>query len=196
MAKSEDSPKCTRRRVWQFVVGSLVVVVVLALWPLKGYRIDEKKFVDALGSPYIGARHASTRKQDGKPVRFDIYCPKTGGQARESFWSAAGDDLDAEVFHVPVYQAIAFAMDDDYLEAWAICFQRSNFIGSIIVPHHDLPLGKTDGHLARECLDVVLEGIEREIPGVTTFYNPPARQLWIDRVRPVLWKHFPKAFAP
>ncbi len=195
MENPGDSPNATGRRVRAFVITGLVALVVVGIWPLKGYRIDEIKFVDALASPYVGARHASSRTEDGKPGRFEFFCAKTALQAREAF-DGDTEEPTPVVFGIREHDAVAYDCVDDYFDAYVLVFRKSNVTGSVMLPFKDVPPGKDTAQLAHECLTAILDGIDREIPGVTPFYNPPARQLWIDRVRPFLDKHFPKKPGP
>ena len=213
MANPGDSPQATRRRVWRFVCGSLFVVAVVGLWPIKGYKIDKDRFLTSLGPPYFGGSYHNGFPKD----------PPDDGRAVGGIWSVWTPMDCRDVFELQRREA---SLGTAYLErsgngltyfegidsnalSWSLTDRedsKDSFVG--FVWHHrnvvvratiafgDRPLGRSPEQTVRDALGVVRDGIDREIAGVTTFYNPPAKQLWHDRVRPFFGKRFPKWVPP
>ncbi len=213
MAKSGHSPQATRRRVWRFVFGCLVIVLAVALWPLKGYRIDGNRFLSSVGPPHFGDTNhngdpENSITEGAGACRFRDF--RTAMACRDAFEyrmgneSQKGTKLNKDGIdwnQIPEIDPNVFAWSMNVLEdreIWAVGFfwYRRNVLVEAQVLSTGIRSDKSPEQVVREAFGVVRDGIDREIPGVTTFYNPPARQLYYDRVRPFLAKHFPKAFAP
>jgi hypothetical protein len=189
MAAREDSPKSTRRRVWRFVFPTFLLALVAALWPVKGYRIDEDEFLKALGCPCLGVLgpHGATFTYS------DVVVRETFRESRKYLEALIESSVETQWDEVRGFDVLGLGLADG---GFYFALRRWNVVCEVVVYDEPLAVETSQEDIARECLDSICDGLEREIPGVTTFYNPPARQLWIDRVRPFLRKHFPKAFAP
>lgn len=199
MENPGDSPQGTRRRGRLLVLGSLVILLALAVWPLKGYRIDEREFGNSLGYPHfvafrrggLGALIEPAAVAETKPVLLGVRATETARNARKYDLL-----LRAGYVEVPGFPANALASAKHASGEFRVEFHYRNLACAVQVYQKPLPGGKTQEQLAREAMEAILDGLDRELPGVTTFYNPPARQFWFDRLKPFLDKHVPKKAAP
>ncbi len=204
MTKSEESPHTTRRRVWCFAFVSLVVVAVFSLWPRKGYRIDLGAFGTPFASPLSEGQELWSVGDGGYWVNLTFVGSETdrGGQQFLSINRVmaglpfVGGDrpVVTEVIELPEFNARIHSYEGDRLKGFILLFGRCNIAGSATV--RELPAGTSEKEAAIEILTAIYDDLDREIPGVTTFYNPPARQLYYDRLRPYFRKLFPQALAP
>ncbi len=202
MTKSEESPHTTRRRVWRFVFGCLGVVLVVGLWPLKGYRINDERFVEALRCPYLVAGSVLNGDEDRKSVMLETYDREDTAKAAKEFLEGQKPIWPGDRWYeLPGFNGNAFAVgsaDADYQDVRALYVHR-NVVCFVALRKGTLPSDKTADQIIGESLDAIRDGIDRESPGVTAFYNPPVRQLWFNRGKSWIRKlkrHIQKMFSP
>ncbi len=192
MLSSPVSPRRSWRRVCRYVCCFLLVALVAALWPLKGYRIkDDDVFVDSVASPYmrtlfVGAMDPLPEIARTKPVRFESVTLETEREAEDYLdpyveWQEDDGTWDEAAVWIP----------ERIPDRLVVLVRRGNLVCSVYVNAIEASLfpGMTRETLALECLATVREALGKEITGVTTFYNPPARQFWFDRARPFLKRY-------
>ncbi len=179
--------------MWWFVFGSLFIVAVVGLWPVKGYIVDEEIFYRSLlseGNSAVGGKAMNTWNDTNSG---EILTFHTGGEARETLEALVEHEaLRSPSKHLSGIKADVVVLNDDDSDSLILAFQYRNVVGVLIYDIDVLPPGKNRVNEGGGTASLVIDGIDREIAGVTTFYNPPVRQLWIDQVRPILQEHFPK----
>jgi len=196
MNPQADRPdSATRRRVRVFVIGGILALLVVGFWPLRGYEIDdEQAFLESLGAPSV---HTPFFLGVDTPVTLVLvsgdWFPSEEEFRHMSGLAVSEFGADTELHAASTSRARAYIGTVGPPPSCVLVFQYRNIIGSLSVDpdHSDIQKGQTAEAVAFERLDAILDGLEREAPGVRAVSMPPAVQLWRHKLAPFLRKHFP-----
>ena len=201
---SPDSPhKATRRRVRVFIGICLLVVLLVGFCPVKGFRVaGRSKVAVSLGSAQIVDFVTYQNRNGSESIAclrslksFDSYSQAQAEFAMEC--STLGAVHGYRERPIVSDRAHTFLADTNEAGEAILVFRYRNVQGSLDVTSVRSP--DSSESFACECLDIVLNALDRGNSGATAEYMPPALQLWKSKaapffkkkVAPFLKKHFP-----
>jgi hypothetical protein len=181
MAKSGDSPNAKGRRVWRFVFACLVLLAVVALWPLKGYSVDERTFGNALALPQLTFYRDEREGRKNARAMFMIDDFRSAREAAEAIERVKESAVPGTVREEEKFKgATVFHAEWANTGAFAMGFRYRNLAGGIGASDFPEEPGDTQEQAVTACLEAILDGLAREIPGVTHLLQSP-RAAALDR---------------